>query len=195
MSEHDTREIQTAVLRRDATFVTLPRPDYDADRGGIRTGAAPTLSAIGGALLFAAAFGAWLRVTRLAGPDAEREIVHEVLGRDLTGGGLLAVLGIAALISTAAWFRSSRRLRQIAHGIVLAGAATATVLLLTLQNRIAQTTGAAIDQAGFFDLNVGAGWGAWAASIAAAALALSSAFAALVGPPDPETTADHGGTR
>lgn len=192
MSEHDTERIDTAVLRRDAAFVTLPRPDYDADRGGIRVGAAPTLSAAGGLLLFAAAFGAWLRVTRLANADAEAQIVHEVLGRDLTGGILLAVLGVGALVATAAWFRPQRRVRQIAHGIVLAGAATAAVLLFALQGRIGNTTAAAIDRAGFFDLNVGAGWGAWAALVAACALALSSAFAALVGPP--ASSPDHGGT-
>ena len=192
MGEHDTERIETAVLRRDAAFVTLPRPDYDADRGGIRSGVAPTLSAVGGVLLFAAAFGAWLRVTRLANADAEAQVVHEVLGRDLAGGILLAVLGVGALVATAGWSRPQQRLRQVTHGVVLAGAATAAVLLFGLQGRIADTTAAAIDQAGFFDLNVGAGWGAWAALIAACALALSSAFAALVGPP--ASSPDHGGT-
>lgn len=192
MNEHETQRIETAVLRRDAAFVTLPRPDYDADRGGIRSGAAPTLSAVGGLLLSAAAFGSWLRVTRLANADAEAQVVHEVMGRDLAGGILLAVLGIGAVIATAGWFRRHRRVRQVAHGIVLAGAATAGVLLIGLQSRIADTAAAAIDQAGFFDLNVGAGWGAWAALIAACALALSSAFAALVGPP--ASSPDHGGT-
>lgn len=192
MSEHGTQQIETAVLRRDAAFVTLPRPDYDADRGGIRSGAAPTLSAVGGLLLFAAAFGSWLRVTRLATADAELQVVHEVMGRELTGGILLALLGIGALLATAGWFRPQRRIRQVAHGIVLAAAVTAAVLLLGLQGRIADTTAAAIDQGGFVDLNVGTGWGAWAALVAACALGLSSAFAALIGPPT--SSPDHGGT-
>lgn len=188
MGNDDTQPIeatptQATVLRRDARFVTLPRPDYDADRGGIGRGTAPTLSAVGGLLLLAATFGAWLRVTRLAGPDAEVEVVHEVLGHGLSGGILLAVLGLGAIAATAAWFRTSRLIRQVAHAVVLTGAVTTTVLLATLQQRITATTVAAIEQAGFFDLNVGAGWGAWAGLIGAAALALSSAFAALVGPP------------
>lgn len=194
MADEDTREIRTAVLRRDARFVTLPRPDHDVDREGVRAGTAPTLSVIGGALLFASAFGAWLRVTRLAGPEAEAEIVHEVLGRDLAGGVLLAILGIGALIATAGWFRTSRRVRRAAHAVVLTGAVTATVLLATLQGRITDLTLAAIDQAGFFDLNVGAGWGAWAAIVAAAALGLSSAFAALSGPPESARRSDSGGS-
>lgn len=183
----ETTQTPTAVLRRDARFSTLRRPDHDLDRGGIRPGAAPTLSTAGGILLFAAAFGAWLRVTRLAASEAELEIAHEVLGRDLTGGFLLVVLGLGALAASAAWFRSSRRLRQAAHAVVLGGAGTVAVLLVSLQQRITDTTVAAIDQAGFFDLNVGAGWGAWAGLVGAGALALSSAFAALVGPPDPES--------
>lgn len=195
MSNDDTQQLGSAVLRRDSAFVTLPRPDHDLERGGIRRGAAPTLSSAGGILLFAAAFGAWLRVTRLAAPTGEPEIVHEVLGRDLTGGILLAVLGVAALVATAAWFRSSTRLRRAAHAVVLAGSATAVVLLFVLQDRIGDTTAAAIDQAGFFDLNVGAGWGAWAGLVAAAALALSSALAALAGPPDHVSAPETGEAR
>lgn len=195
MSNDDTQQMGSTVLRRDSAFVTLPRPDHDLERGGIRRGAAPTLSAAGGVLLFAAAFGAWLRVTRLAAPGAEPELVHEVLGRDLTGGILLAVLGVAALVATAAWFRSSPRIRRAAHAVVLASAGTAVVLLFVLQGRIGDTTAAAIDQAGFFDLNVGVGWGAWAGLVAAAALALSSVFAALAGPPDPASAPETGEAR
>lgn len=195
MSDDETQRIETGTLRRDAAFVTLPRPDYDLDRDGIRPGAAPTLTVTGGVLLLASAFGAWVRVTRLAGPEAEPELVHEVLGRDLTGGVLLAILGVAAVAATAAWFRSSRRVRQVAHAVVLGGAATAAVLLLVLQGRISDLTEDAIEQGGFFDLNVGAGWGAWAAMVAAAALALSSVFAALAGPPDPTSAAETGEAR
>lgn len=195
MSNEDTQQAGSAVLRRDSAFVTLPRPDHDLERGGIRRGAAPTLSLTGGVLLFAAAFGSWLRVTRLAAPGGEPEVVHEVLGRDLTGGILLAVLGVAALAATAAWFRSSTRVRRAAHAVVLAGAATAVVLLFVLQDRIGDTTAAAIERAGFFDLNVGAGWGAWAGLVAAAALALSSVFAALAGPPDPASAPETGEAR
>lgn len=193
MSDRETQRIETAVLRRDARFVTLPRPEYDADRGGIRRGTAPTLSTVGGLLLFAATFGAWLRVTRVPRPDAEFEVVHEVLGYGLSGGFLLAVLGVGAIVATVAWFRTSRRVRQVAHAVVLTGAVTTAVLLASLQQRITDTTVAAIEQAGFFDLNVGAGWGAWAGLIGAAALALSSAFAALLGPP--VTPSDDGGAR
>lgn len=197
MGNDDTERGPETALKPDARFLTLPRPDHELDRGGIRAGTAPTLSASGGMLLFASTFGAWLRVTRLANPEAEGQIVHEVLGLDLTGGVLLAALGLAAVIATGAWFRSGRRIRQVAHAVVLGGAVTAGVLLATLQQRITDTTVAAIEQGGFFDLNVGAGWGAWAALVAAGALALSSAFAALVGPAETatETPGDDGGTR
>lgn len=179
--------VQTRVLRADARFTRLPRPDYDIDGHGIRPGAASVLSVLGGLLLVAAPGGAWLRVTRLASDGAALEVVQEVAGWELTGGGFLIGLGLAALAGPLLWPRRSRWPRRLAHVTGLAAALTVTGLVLVLQSRIDEAALAAVDQAGFYDLVPGPGWGAWAGILGAAALAAASLLALLSSAvPEPE---------
>lgn len=173
------------LLRADARFTQLPRPEYDIDARGLRPQTAATI-AIGGAVLVAAApYGAWLRVTRRASATADIEVVQEVLGLDLSGGELLALLGLLSFAVGGLWLRPSRWSARVAHAIVGVTAVTAGVLLLQLQGRIGEATAAAIDQAGFYDLTPGAGWGAWAALVGATVLVLSSVYGAFTDPSEP----------
>lgn len=174
------------LLRADARFTMLARPEYDIDARGIRPGTAQTLTVLGGLLMLLAPFGAWLRVTRLAAPDAEVEVVQEVLGVHLSGGSLLVVFALLTLGSASLWRRRSRWGRRTAH--VLAGTSVGIIaaMLLQLQARIRDASAAAIDQAGFYDLLPGAGWGAWAGATAAGALLLASVYAALSDDPHQE---------
>jgi hypothetical protein len=168
-----------SVLRADARFRRLPRPEYDIDARGIRPQTAATLAVLGAVLLSAAPFGAWLRVTRRAAATAEVEVVQEVLGRSLGGGGLLVALGLASFPVAALWLRSSRWSTRVAHGVVGAATVTVVALLLQLQGRIGAAASDAVEQAGFYDLTPGAGWGAWAGLVGAAVLLLSALYAAL----------------
>lgn len=181
------------ILDPDARFVRLARPSYDPDDRGVRTGAAPTLSIVGGVLIAASVFGAWLRVTRLGSDGGELSVVREVLGVDMGPGIAILVLAIFAIAGAAAWNRRSRKIRIAAHLVTLAAAATTGAGLLLLQRHIATATQTAIQDAGFFDLNAGAGWGAWAALLGAAALLLASVFALLrqPDPTSPASTEDH----
>lgn len=170
---------QTArILDPDARFVRLPPPSYDPDNRGVRRGVAPTLSAVGGTLVAASAFGAWLRVTRLGSEAGELKVVEEVLGHRVGPGLVLLVLAVIATGAAVLWNRPAL-LRRVGHVVTLATVAIAGVALLTLQRQIAAATDRAIADAQFFDLNAGAGWGAWAALVGAAALLLASVFAAL----------------
>lgn len=175
--------VGTRVLRSDARFTRLPPPDHDLAGAGIRPGAAPALSVLGGVLLVAAPSGAWLRVTRLASERATLETVDEVLGWALPGGVLLLGLGLAVLAGPLLWTRPSRWARRLAHGTHLAAVATVLVLLLQLQSRIDAAAVAAVSTAGFHDLVPGPGWGAWAGIVGAGALAIASFLAALGGRP------------
>jgi hypothetical protein len=175
--------VETRVLRADARFTRLPRPDYDIDAHGIRPGTASVLSVLGGLLLIAAPGGAWLRVTRLASDGAALEVVQEVAGWELTGGGFLVGLGLAALAGPLLWPRRSRWPRRVAHVTGIAAALTVAVLLLRLQSGIDAAALAAVEQAGFYDLVPGPGWGAWAAIVGVAVLAAASLLALLSDPP------------
>ncbi|MBW3659118.1 MAG: hypothetical protein KY457_10805 [Actinobacteria bacterium] len=175
-----------AVLRADARFTLLPRPDYDIDARGLRPGTAQALTALGGFLLLLAPFGAWLRVTRLADADADVEIVQEVLGTGLAGGTALVVLAALVLPSAALWRRRSPWLRRTAHALAAAAVIVVVAMLVQLQGRIRAASAAAVEQAGFYDLVPGAGWGAWAGATGAVVLLLASAYAAFAGVPDPE---------
>ncbi|MPY78483.1 MAG: hypothetical protein GEV04_08305 [Actinophytocola sp.] len=185
MSPRDVAPTPTATEDRprlidpDARFAHLPRPSYDPDVTGVRTGAAVTLSLVGGALVALSRFGAWLRVTHVPFEGARPRILYEALGFDLSLGAWVAPLGAAAVIAARAWHRGRRLLRRTAHGVVLTAAAVTGVALLLLQGRIDDATAQAIERAGFFDLTVGVGWGAWAAVVGAAVLLLASACAAL----------------
>lgn len=174
------------LLRADARFTLLARPDYDIDARGIRPGTAQTLTVLGGLLLLLAPFGAWLRVTRLAARGADVEVVQEVLGVDLTGGSLLVVFALLTLGSAGRWRRRSRWGRRAAHVLVGGSVVVVAAMLLQLQARIRDTSAAAVEQAGFYDLLPGAGWGAWAGATAAGALLLSSVYAALSDDPQRE---------
>lgn len=188
MRPDDVVPAPTATIHRprlldpDARFARLPRPSYDPDATGVRTGAAATLALVGGVLVAVSPSGAWLRVTRVAVEGAQPRVFDEALGSDLGLGAWVAVLGAAAVIASRGWRRGGRLLRRTAHGVVLAAAAVTGVALLVLQNRIDDTTAQAIERAGFFDLTISVGWGAWAAMIGAAALLLASACAALNAP-------------
>lgn len=175
------------ILDPDARFVRLARPSYDPDDRGVRTGAAPTLSVVGGVLVAASVFGAWLRVTRLGSDGGELSVVREVMGIEIAPGIAVLVLAILAVAGAGAWNRRSRKIRIAAHVVTLAAAVTAGAALLLLQRHIAAATQTAIQDAGFFDLNAGAGWGAWAALLGAAALLLASVFG-LLRQPDPTPT-------
>lgn len=177
-----------AVLRADARFTSLPRPGYDIDARGLRPGTAQALTVLGGLLLLLAPFGAWLRVTRLAAEDADPEIVQEVLGTGLAGGGALVVLALLVLPSAALW-RRSRWSRRTAHLLGAAAVVVVLAMLVQLQGRIRTAAVAAVEQAGFHDLLAGAGWGAWSAATGAVVLVLASAYAAFAGAPDPEGSA------
>lgn len=185
MPPHDVGPAATASMTRprlldpDARFAHLPRPDYDPDATGIRTGAAVTLSLFGGVLVAVSPFGAWLRVIRVAAEGGRRQLIHELLGVDLGLGVWVALFGVAALVAGRAWHRGGRLWRRVAHAVVLAAAAVTGIALLLLQARIGDATTEAIEQAGFFNLTVGVGWGAWAAITGAVALVLASVCAAL----------------
>lgn len=175
-----------AVLRADARFTSLPRPEYDIDARGLRPGSAQALTVLGGVMLALAPFGAWLRVTRLAAEEADPEIVQEVLGTGLTGGGALVVLALLVLPSAALWRRRSAWSRRAAHVLGAAAVAVVVAMLVQLQDRIRAASAAAVAQAGFHDLLPGAGWGAWAAATGAVVLVLASAYAAFAGAPELE---------
>lgn len=185
MPPHDIGPTVTASMTRprlldpDARFAHLPRPDYDPDATGIRPGVAVTLSLLGGILVAVSPSGAWLRVIRVAAEGGRRQLIHESLGFDLGLGVWVALLGVAALVAGVAWYWGGRLLRRVAHAVVLAAAAVTGIALLLLQARIGDATAEAIQQAGFFNLTVGVGWGAWAAITGAAALVLASVCAAL----------------
>jgi hypothetical protein len=169
-----------SVLRADATFTRLPRPDYDIDARGLQPASAASLALAGAVLLVTAPFGAWLRVTRQAAVDAEAEIVLEVLGRDLRGGAVLVLVSLAALSVAALRLHTPGWARRIPDIIVATATLTYGVLLLQLQGRIRAVATEGIAQAGFYDLVPGAGWGAWAGLIGTALLVLSAIFARFV---------------
>lgn len=170
------------LLDPDARFASLPRPSYDPDATGVRIGAAITLSLVGGVLVAASPFGAWLRVTSVTSEGAEPRIAYEAMGFDLGLGAWVALLGAAAIVAGRGWRRGGRLSRRVAHGVVLSAAVVTGIAVLVLQDRIDDATIQAIDRAGFFDLTVGVGWGAWAAVVGAAALLLASVCAALSAP-------------
>lgn len=167
---------QPRFLDPDARFASLEAPGYDPDAQGIRRGVAPTLSVLGGVLVMVSPLGAWLRVTRIPAEGAAPEVIHQELGRDLGPGIVVGVLGLAAVLAAALWNRRAKPMRRLAHLPVLAAAVMAGVALLVLQGRIGDASTAAIAQPNFFDLNAGAGWGAWAAIFGAALLLLASTF-------------------
>lgn len=168
------------VLRADARFARLPRPDYDLDALGVRPGAAATLGITGSLLLAAAPFGAWLRVTRVAAEDAPAEIVQEITALGLGGGWwLLAVAGLTLLSVSVR--RLSRR-RWVTPALVTAAAVVVAALLLRLQSRIEQVAQDAVSQVGFHDLLAGVGWGTWAALLGLATVVLAGALGALSRP-------------
>jgi len=180
------------LLDPDVRFARLPRPGYDPDAAGIRAGSAVMLSVVGGALVAVSPFGAWLRVTRVAFEEARPGLIHQTLGLDLGLGVWIAVLGVAALVASRAWHRGGRLLRQAAHLVVLAAAVVTGIALLLLQAEINEATARAIEQAGFFNLTVGVGWGAWAALTGAAALVLASVCAAFTAPVEGKPTSHDG---
>jgi hypothetical protein len=181
--------VHQPILDPEARFAALARPTYDPDARGIRRGAAPTLSLVGGLLVAVSPFGAWLRLTRLSSERVPPEVVHEELGRQIGPGFAVAVLGVLAVLVTRLWNRKTAVERGVAHVVALTAAGLAGVGLLYLQARITDVTQQVVEDAGFLDFNVGAGWGAWAALSGASALLLASVFALLSDTRDKASTA------
>lgn len=182
--------VHARVLDPESSFSGLPRPGYDPDVRGIRRGVAPTLSVIGGVLVAVSPFGAWLRVTGVPAEGAATRVLGEQMGRDIGSGLAITVFGVGAVVAMALWNRRSTLYRGLAHLLVVVAAVVTGVALLALQGRIGEATARAIQQAGFFELDAGVGWGAWAALVGAALLVLASAFAFLT---DREETSSDGG--
>lgn len=159
-------------LDADAAFTRLPRPAHDADPPGVRPGSERVPAVVGLVLLAAAPFGAWIRVTEAATPEAAPTSVTEVLGIDLALGWLLVAAAVGALVAAVALGRG-RGLHGTAVVAGLVAVVLPAVFLVRVQADLDRAIDQAIAQADVATRTVELGWGGWAAMVGAGALALA----------------------
>lgn len=137
----------------------------------------PTLLAVGASAVATGALGTWIRATTARDSTAIPREVDSLIGYTRSGGTLLAVIAVAALLSTFAWLTDRRiaRYAAIAIAFVVLMGAFSTISLIVDEARsfatsIADTTG--VFHAGF-------GWGGWCLLAGAVALTLGILAAVL----------------
>lgn len=163
-------------LSASSRHARLSRPEPGVPAGP-RPGTPAALAVAGGALLAASAGGAWVRETVVAEVGAPPEVVAETLGWQVTGGPVVAALGLLLVCSGPLWVRGGRGVRRLLAGITGLVAVGALALLVGVQETVDAGVAAGIEAADVAALHVGAGWGAWAAATAAAACALAAVTA------------------
>lgn len=178
VDEHGIADGATAARRLSASsrYAQLPRPTPGVPDGP-RPGTAPALAVAGGALLAAATAGAWVRETVVADIGAQPEVVVETLGWQVTGGPVLAVLGLLLACSGPWWLRAGRQVRRVLIGSSALVAVAVLVALVRVQGTVDAGVATAIEAADVAARHVGVGWGVWAATTAAAACALAAVTA------------------
>jgi hypothetical protein len=123
---------------------------------------APSLTAVGGALVVIGGLGSWVRATQAPDEGLPAEQVVNVMGNDHTIGWILAVFGVAAMLVSGLWLKKEERLVTVPllTSVILIGCVAYRLKLLDRDAAAlaAEARGGAAD---FFSFHAGFGWGAW----------------------------------
>jgi len=122
---------------------------------------APSLTALGGALVAIGGLGQWLRATKLEAEGLGIEQVASTWGYEDWPGIAIGVLGVLALASAATWLMSLRILKVLPVLYTAAIIALVAWQLPLVDEEAARLATAAREELDFVTFHSGYGWGAW----------------------------------
>jgi hypothetical protein len=136
---------------------------------------APSLTAVGGALVVIGGLGSWVRATQASDEGLPAEQVVNVMGNDQTIGWILAFFGVVAILVSGLWLSNKERLITVPllTSVVLIGF-VAYRLKLVDRDAAALAADARTGAADFFSFHAGFGWGAWLLLVACVFLGLGA---------------------